>query len=57
MLGVLADDHHATLALDDLALLADFLHRRSDFHKEYLPRAVRTVIWWGSGAPFTLYAK
>ena len=32
VLGVLADDHDATLALDDLALLANRFHRRSDFH-------------------------
>ena len=40
MLRIFADDHHAAFALDDLALLADFLHRRSDFHKEYLLRAL-----------------
>ena len=32
MLGVFADNHHAALALDDLALFADGLHRRTDFH-------------------------
>ena len=32
VLGVLADDHDAALALDDLALLAHGLNRRSDFH-------------------------
>ena len=32
MLGVFADHHHAALALDDLALFADGLHRRTDFH-------------------------
>ena len=29
---ILANDHNTALALDDLALLADFLDRRSDFH-------------------------
>jgi hypothetical protein len=33
VLGVLADHHDAAFALDDLAFFADFLHRRSDFHK------------------------
>ena len=32
MLGVFADNHDVTLALDDLALLAHGLDRRSDFH-------------------------
>ena len=32
MLGVLADNHHAALALDDLAFFADRFHRRTDFH-------------------------
>ena len=32
MFGVLADDHDFALALDDLALLAHGLDRRSDFH-------------------------
>ena len=32
VLGVLADDHDFTLALDDLALLAHGLDGRSDFH-------------------------
>ena len=32
MLGILADDHDATLALDDLALFANGLDRRSHFH-------------------------
>ena len=32
VLGVLANDHHATLALNHLALLADGFHGRSYFH-------------------------
>ena len=32
MLGVLADNHDFTLALDDLALFAHGLHGRSNFH-------------------------
>jgi hypothetical protein len=32
VLGVLADHHHDALALDDLALVANFLDRRPDFH-------------------------
>ena len=32
VLGVFADDHDFTLALDDLALFAHGLHGRSDFH-------------------------
>jgi hypothetical protein len=32
VLGVLADDHDAALALDDLALLAHGLYGRSHFH-------------------------
>jgi len=32
VLGVLADDHDFTLALDDLALLTHGLNGRSDFH-------------------------
>ena len=32
VLGVLADNHNAALALDDLALLAHGLNGRSDFH-------------------------
>ena len=32
MLGVVTDDHDLALALDDLALLAHGLDRRSDFH-------------------------
>ena len=37
MLGVLADHHHATLALDDLALFANGFYRGSDFHLFFLP--------------------
>ena len=36
VLGVLADNHNLTLALDDLALLAHGLNGRSDFHLFYL---------------------
>ncbi len=36
MLGVLADHHDFTLALDDLALFAHGLHGRSYFHLLYL---------------------
>ena len=32
MLGILADDHNAALALDNLALLADGFYGRSNFH-------------------------
>ena len=32
VLGVLADDHHAALALDDLALLADGFDRGTNLH-------------------------
>ena len=32
MLGVLADDHHAAFAADDLALFADGFHGRLDLH-------------------------
>ena len=32
MLGVFADNHHAALALDDLALFANGLNGRSYFH-------------------------
>ena len=36
VLGVLADNHNLTLALDDLALLAHGLNGRSYFHLNYL---------------------
>ena len=32
VLGVLADHHDLAVTLDDLALFAHLLHRRSDFH-------------------------
>ena len=32
MLGIFADNHHAALALDDLAFFADGFHGRSYFH-------------------------
>ena len=40
VLGIFANDHDSALALDDLALLAHGLDRRSDFHVKnllYLP--------------------
>ena len=43
MLRIVADHHNFSLALDDLALFADFLDRRSDFHfvtPPYLERHV-----------------
>ena len=36
MLGILADDHDTAFALDDLALFADGLNRRPDFHAHFL---------------------
>ena len=36
VLGVVADDHDAALALDDLALFAHGFHGRSDFHFFFL---------------------
>ena len=44
MLGILADDHHTALPLDNLALLADRLHRRTNFHGSLPP-------YMGSGPP------
>ena len=38
VLGILADDHDAALALDDLALFADRLDRRSYLHMSVPPR-------------------
>jgi hypothetical protein len=32
MAGILTDNHHIALALDDLALFANFLNRRPYFH-------------------------
>ena len=32
VLGILTDNHDFSLALNNLALLANFLYRRSDFH-------------------------
>ena len=46
VLGVLADDHDAALALDDLALFADGLNGRSHFHDDstsYLHRIAPAV--------------
>ena len=36
MLRILADDHNAALAPDNLALFAHGLNGRSDFHLEFL---------------------
>lgn len=36
MFGILANDHHMALALDDLAFFADRLDRRTNFHLCYL---------------------
>ena len=46
VLGILADDHDAALALDDLALFADGLYGRSHFHDDitsYLNRIAPAV--------------
>ena len=37
VLRILADDHHTALALNDLALFADRLHRRTNFHETLPP--------------------
>ena len=48
VLGILADDHDAALAFDDLALLADLFHRRSDFHrKNHVLSDSRAALWRG----------
>ena len=39
VLRILANDHNAALAFDDLTLFADFLDRRPDFHEQNLLRA------------------
>ena len=36
MLRILADNHYATVSLDDFALVADWLYRCSDFHYVFL---------------------
>ena len=36
VLGILADDHDVALALDDLALFANGLYRRTNLHGEIL---------------------
>ena len=38
VLGVFADDHHPALALDDFALFANGLHRRTNLHASFLLR-------------------
>ena len=49
MLGVLADDHDAALALDDLALLAHGLNGRSHFHDvASLLQSDRSVSSWNA---------
>ena len=40
VLGIFANDHHMTLALDDLALFAHGLNGRSHFHLDCLLTAV-----------------
>ena len=59
MLGILANHHYMALALDDLALFADFLHRRSDFHKDtsFVRRAHGNWGLWSGQAPLIWYAK
>ena len=47
VLGVLADDHHAAMALDDLAFFAHGFHRRSDFHSVFSYSSVGTFIFIG----------
>ena len=42
MLGVFADDHHAALALDDLALLANGFDRGTNLHAVFLHSYGRT---------------
>ena len=49
MLGVLANDHDAALALDDLALFADGLDRRPDFHANILLLSPRYTAGGGIG--------
>ena len=49
MLGVLANDHDPALALDDLALFADGLDRRPDFHAKYPPSVTAVYRRWGIG--------
>ena len=36
MFGVFADDHHTTLALDDLAFLANGFDRGTNLHANFL---------------------
>ena len=38
VLGIFTDNHYFSLALNNLALLANFLYRRSDFHIECPPK-------------------
>ncbi len=44
VLGILADDHHMALALDDLALFTNGLNRRTNLHWEILLESCRG---WG----------
>jgi hypothetical protein len=37
MLGVLADDHYMAVSFDDLALFADLLYGRLNFHFLSIP--------------------
>ena len=41
VLGILANDHDAALALDDLALFADRLDRRTNLHWVFPPCIAR----------------
>ena len=49
MLGVLADNHDAALALDDLALFADGFHRGTNLHVDYLLFFIRNYAVRRSG--------
>jgi hypothetical protein len=48
MLGVFADDHDPAFSLDNLALIAHRLHRRSYFHSIFLLRFKEGVIFTGN---------
>ena len=52
MLGVLADHHDLALALDDLALFTNRLHRRPDLHVQ-LPPCSRFSAFAAPGDPAT----
>ncbi len=48
MLGVLADDHHAAFAADDLALFADGFHGRLTFMMLNLLLVDTLVLIWSA---------